>query len=182
MENHSDPITDSGHSLLPDRCNRDELVCRHWPEVYRLMYRMTANVHDAEELTQETFLRALAKITRFREGSSARAWLLRIAVNACLDTRKRPGKKTISLQQAGVDMPAPSISPSKALEDGELAPLLQSAILQLPESPRAVFLLRATEGMAFREIAETIGTTEETARWHMLQARRFLTERLDGKL
>jgi RNA polymerase sigma-70 factor (ECF subfamily) len=62
----------------------------------------------------------------------------------------------------------------------ELGAALADAIAELPETARAVFLLRTQEQMSFREIADVIGTSEETARWHMMQARRGLMKRLDG--
>jgi RNA polymerase sigma factor (sigma-70 family) len=60
--------------------------------------------------------------------------------------------------------------------------LVAAAIGQLDDTQRAVFLLRTQEDLSFREIAETLGTTEETARWHMMQARRKLMKQLDGKV
>ena len=70
----------------------------------------------------------------------------------------------------------------RAADRRELSNALTAALAELPETARAVFLLRAREELSFREIAETIGATEETARWHMLQARRKLMQRMNGWL
>jgi RNA polymerase sigma factor (sigma-70 family) len=69
-----------------------------------------------------------------------------------------------------------------AAEGGEILQVVAAAIAQLDDTQRAVFLLRTQEDLSFREIAESLGTTEETARWHMMQARRKLAKQLDGKV
>jgi RNA polymerase sigma-70 factor (ECF subfamily) len=109
-----------------------------------------------------------------------RAWLLKIASNAFFDVHRR--RRTASmrvLETEPVDSAGP---PGEAVEASELNELLGDAIAALPDKPRVVFLLRAREGLSFREIAEIIETSEETARWHMLQARKALLARLNGKL
>src|SRR5947207_1850416 len=75
-----------------------EVVEAHWTTVYRLLQAMTGNAHDTEDLTQETFLRALKRFDTFKQGTNLRAWLLRIASNAFFDlSRKRQTLKISSL-------------------------------------------------------------------------------------
>jgi RNA polymerase sigma-70 factor (ECF subfamily) len=143
------------------------------------MYRLTANAHDAEELTQEAFLRAMQKLDQYQAGTNMRGWLLRIATNMFLDGKRRARPKTGDMS---ADVAAPPERAGANLERMELSRQLQGALLQLPETQRTVFLLRSTEEMAFREISEMIGTTEATARWHMLQARQQLVKLLEGKI
>jgi RNA polymerase sigma-70 factor (ECF subfamily) len=76
----------------------------------------------------------------------------------------------------------PAVTFADGVEDSETMALLSSAIAELDDTQRAIFVLRTQEDLSFREIAEMLGTTEETARWHMLQARRRLMKRLDGKV
>ena len=64
-----------------------DVVNEHWNRVYRLLHCLTGNTHDTEDLTQETFLRALKRLDSFRPGTAMRAWLLRIATNAFFDAR-----------------------------------------------------------------------------------------------
>ena len=157
-----------------------ELVDLHWSTDYRLLYRLTGNTHDTEDLTQETFLRAMKRMASLRPDSNLRAWLLRIASNAFFDVqRKRQTVKVQELEAEPPDMRKPAESP---IETAELRDLLAAEIAELPEKARVVFLLRAREGLSFREIAEIVETSEETARWHMLQARKILLARLNGKL
>jgi RNA polymerase sigma-70 factor, ECF subfamily len=157
----------------------DGLVKEHWAGVYRLMYRLTSNSHDAEDLTQQSFLQAIENLSQFQPGTNMRSWLLRIATNCFLDNkrRKRPVATDSALMDSGEDVPVDA-----GLQRTELAGQLQDALLQLPETPRVIFLLRSTEDLSFREIAELLGTTEVTARWHMLQARQKLLELTEGKL
>jgi RNA polymerase sigma-70 factor (ECF subfamily) len=155
----------------------DALVEQHWESVYRLVYHLCGNVHDAQDLAQDTFLKAIHARSSFREGTNLRAWLARIASNAFLDLRRR--RKTA--KSAPLEVEPPVESPDTAV-GGETMQLVRAAIRQLDETQRAVFLLRTQEDLSFREIAQALGTTEETARWHMMQARRKLMKQLDGKV
>jgi RNA polymerase sigma-70 factor (ECF subfamily) len=137
---------------------------------------MTGNLHDAEELTQETFLRALRRLDAFRPGTQMRCWLLRIGTNACLDMRrKRTRSKAVPLQD---DLPDSGRHPGYRLETAEQVELLQAAMRELSETTRMVFHLRAQESLSFRQIAALVGTSEPAARWHMHQARRKLLQHM----
>jgi RNA polymerase sigma-70 factor, ECF subfamily len=159
-------------------------VALHWDSIYKLLYRLSGGRrHEAEELSQETFLRAIERQASFTSGTNLRAWLSRIATNAFLDRqRRRKVMKITALPEEYQAADESVAAPGKNLEAGELHQSVLAAIASLPETPRTVFLLRSQEEMSFREIAETIGTTEETARWHMMQARKALLARLDSKL
>ena len=169
------------HSL--DHTARQELaacVDAHWGCVFGLLYRLARDPHEAEDLTQETFLRASQRRDSFVAGTNLRAWLMRIATNAFLDGRRRRqvARSTPLCEEAGLSHPARG--PVQRVENQELVEALETAIREVPEIPRLVFLLRTREELSFKEIAGMIGVSEETARWHMLQARRALMERLDG--
>jgi RNA polymerase sigma-70 factor (ECF subfamily) len=157
-----------------------EVVRAHWEAVYRMLYSLSGNTHDTEDLTQETFLRALKRLDTFKPGTQMRAWLLRIASNAFFDVqRKRRRADVRSLQ---TDPPGTTRRPGQALETAEQSALLKAALEELSETTRLVFHLRATEDLSFREIAALVGTTEQAARWHMHQARVKLLKRLGGNL
>ncbi len=155
------------------------VVNEHWTAVYRLLRSLTGDTHRTEDLTQETFLRALSRFDSFRPGTRLRAWLLRIAANAFFDEqRKRKRLRIGPIDREPVD---PEARPGEALETAEEAALLRAALEELSELTRLVFHLRAQEDLSFREIAEVAGTTEEAARWHMHQARSKLLKRLAEK-
>jgi RNA polymerase sigma-70 factor (ECF subfamily) len=153
-------------------------VDAHWPAVYRLLFCITGNAHDAEELTQETFLRAWRRFDSFRPGTRLRAWLLRIATNAGLDVQRQ--RKRARQTPLPDDLPERQNGPGHRLETAEQAALLMAAMNELSETTRTVFHLRATESLSFREIAAMLDTTEQAARWHMHQARRKLVKHWDA--
>jgi RNA polymerase sigma-70 factor (ECF subfamily) len=149
----------------------------HWNGVFRLICTLGGDPHEAEDLTQETFLRAMSNASGFTPGSNLRAWLLRIATNAFFDERRK--RKRAKRRELSPDLPATGVAPGEAMETAEQAALARAAMEELTELTRLVFHLRVTEGLSFREIAELAGTTEQAARWHMHQARMKLLARLD---
>jgi RNA polymerase sigma-70 factor (ECF subfamily) len=152
------------------------VVAAHWDAVYRLLYTLSGNTHDTEDLTQETFLRALSRLSSFTPGTNMRAWLLRIASNAFFDVRRKRQRSRV--EPLTTDLPGHSIPPEQPLELAEQGELLKAALEDLSETARLVFHLRAAEELPFREIAGILGSTEEAARWHMHQARTRLLKRL----
>jgi RNA polymerase sigma-70 factor (ECF subfamily) len=154
------------------------VVLEHWDAVYRFLYGTTGNAHDAEDLTQETFLRAWHRRDTFEAGTARRVWLLRIAANAACDVARR--RKRVAFVPLAHE-PAGESRPGQALETAEASALLKAALGQLSEMTRMVFHLRAQEDLSFREIAALVGTTEQGARWHMHQARTKLLKHLAEK-
>ena len=153
-----------------------QVVEQHWTSVYQLLSRLTGNRHDADELTQETFLRALAGWKTFTAGTNVRAWLLRIASNLFLDETRRRKRRP---ETAVVEEPAgPAKEPGADLETREQAALAWALVEELGETTRLVFHLRVTEELSFRDIGQMAGISEEAARWHMHQARTKLVERM----
>ncbi len=174
---------------IPNADNRDrprgdepleQVVEQHWDAVYRLLYHLSGNRHDAEDLAQETFLRAINRQDSFRAGTNRRAWLLRIASNAFFDVQRK--RKTAKAVPLGEDLPQAAAPPAGPAETAELGVLLAAALAHLSQVQRAVFLLRSVEALSFREIADILDLREETARWHMMHARRQLLERLEGRI
>jgi RNA polymerase sigma-70 factor (ECF subfamily) len=155
------------------------VVHEHWNAVYRMIHHLCGNAHAAEDLTQEAFLRALDRIDKFEIGTNMRAWLLRIATNAFFDEQRK--RKRAKSQALIDDLPTNSSPPGTDLETVEQAALARAALEELTELTRLVFHLRVEEDLSFREIAELAGTTEQSARWHMHQARTKLLARLGEK-
>lgn len=152
----------------------------YWDPVYKLLYRLSASSHEAEDLTQEAFLRAIERQGSFKPGTNRRAWLLRIATNAFLDRQRR--KKVLKIGALPEEMPQDAAHPSQPMQTREMYGSLLEALGELPEMARVVFLLRGEQDLSFREIAQIIDASEETARWHMMQARKALLAKLNGKL
>ena len=155
-----------------DRSAFAQLVERYWDRLYRWLYHLTRDRHAAEDLTQETFLRALAAVKTFRPGSNFRAWVFRIGHNNFVN-QKRAERRT--KHQLPEDAPAPELGTAEgSAENREVLAVVMRAVADLPTDFRAALLLNSVEGMPYREIAKALGTTEETARWRVFKARQKL--------
>jgi RNA polymerase sigma-70 factor (ECF subfamily) len=154
------------------------LVERHSQSVFHLAFRMTGNEQDAEDLVQETFLRAYKQIHRFDGRAAFRTWLYRICANCSLDLiRARKNRKE---QQAwsGEDeernwldrVAAPDPSPERLTQSGQIAGLLEPALNRLTEMERAAFVLRHYEGCDIEEIARTLGVQANAAKQTVFRA------------
>jgi RNA polymerase sigma-70 factor (ECF subfamily) len=171
----TDETVRSHDPLANGRLAFTAVVNEHWTAVYRLLYSMTGNTHDTEDLTQETFLRAWKRLDSFQPETRMRAWLLRIASNAFFDLRRK--RQRLACRSIDCDISARFQPPEHRLEVVEQSDLLKAALDELSETTRLVFHLRAVEDLSFREIADLAGTTEQAARWHMHQARTQLLKR-----
>ena len=154
----------------------NEVVEAHWTAVYRLLYSLAGNSHDTEDLTQETFVRAIKRWSSFKQGTNLRAWLLRIGTNAFFDLKRK--SQTLKFGPLIDDVVSEEKSAESSLNLVEQGKLIEVAMQELTELTRLVFHLRVTEDLAFREIAGIAGVTEVAARQHMHQARAKLLKRL----
>ena len=157
------------------------LVEHYWDRLYRWLCHLTHDRHTAEDLTQEAFLKALAGLNGFRAGSNFQAWLFRIAHNSLVNLLRRPGQGP-RRQPFPEALPDPDEGPVEQVLTREALQLLARAVGRLPNEFRAAFLLRAEEGMSFRQIAQVLGVTEETARWRVFKARQKLLSVLAPQL
>jgi RNA polymerase sigma-70 factor (ECF subfamily) len=155
-----------------------DLADRHWDRVFAFAYRLAANQTDAEDITQETFLRAFRNLRTYRPDGQFRAWLLRIATNLFLDLRKSAqARDVVSAELAS--MPASGgARPEDAVDRREIVAAVSDEIQELSHEQRVAFLLRAVEHLEYSEIAGALDVKESTARWHMYEARRLLRARL----
>jgi len=153
-----------------DTAALDRLMKRHHAEVTGFIWRMTGNHRDAEELAQETFVRAFFQIQQYRPRAHFAAWLYRIARNLCLDYfRSRAQLKksqNIPLNEAW-NMPE---SPASALQD-EATELLQDAIAELPIHLREPLVLTALEGMSHEEAGRRLGISPKAVEAKCYRAR-----------
>jgi RNA polymerase sigma-70 factor (ECF subfamily) len=150
----------------------EELVRHHQHMVHSLTFRMTGSPADAEDLAQETFLRAYEQIGSFRGASKFSTWLYRIAVNTCLNWRQSEARRfqlqnraaeELSTQQAGGRV-------SAAAEPNEV----QAALLKLPAKQRAAIVLTIYDGLNHAEAAKILHCSETTVSWRVFTAKRKL--------
>lgn len=154
-----------------DRMAYSALVGRYWQPVHGWLAGLCWDDHLAEDLTQEAFVQAWASLPRLAAPAAFRVWLFRIARNVWLATRRSPsplaGAAHPEIPGSG---PGPDIEAVEREGDGAL--LL--AIARLPDSYREAYLLWTQERLPYTALAEILGTTEETARWRVCEARRRL--------
>lgn len=153
------------------------LVEAYWTRLYRWLYHLTHDRHLAEDLAQDSLLKALANLARFRPGTNFRAWLFRIAHNNFAN-QYRGKRDRAALPE---DLPARDQGPMELACSREAMADLAAAVERLPAEFRAALLLRVEEGLSFRQIAGVLDITEETARWRVFKARQKLLGRLEGQ-
>ncbi len=161
----------------------EELARRHQQKVYRLVYAMTRNHSDADDLAQEVFLTAFRSIRTFNRKSSFYTWIYRIAVNRTLNFLKRKGRERNRAEFTENLVPAEGgvrsgNDPEAESEGREFRRLLEEAVESLPPRFKAAFLLVASRGMNHAEAAGVLGCSEKTVSWRMHKARKILRDRL----
>ncbi len=169
----------------------EQLVARYQDRVYGLARRMLGESHDAEDVTQQTFLSLVEHLKDFREESTVAAWVLRIAANHALKLlRKRRGLPTVSLKnpdssdEGYADVPHPEFiarwrdDPADLAERHEIRTLIDLALGELSENYRSVFVLRDIEGFSVKEAADLLQISEANVKIRLLRARLALRERL----
>lgn len=169
--------------------DRDEfarLVDAYSGPVYRLGLRMLGREQDAEDVLQNTFIKILQHIKGFEERSSLSTWIYRIAANeALMMLRKMRPEVNLDDQGANDDenfMPVQFVDwgalPEETLESREAKDYLETAIKDLPEPLRVVFILRDIEGLSIKETSEALNLTETNVKTRLLRARLNLREKL----
>jgi RNA polymerase sigma-70 factor (ECF subfamily) len=147
------------------------LVERYWERLYRWLCRLTRDGSVAEDITQETFLKAFAAVNSFRPGTNFRAWLFRIAHNNFVNQRRSIRHNRQPLVPEIAEEPQGPVSETLSRE---ALTIIAEAVAKLPSDFRGALMLRVDEGLSFRDIAEVMGITEETARWRVFKARQKL--------
>jgi RNA polymerase sigma factor (sigma-70 family) len=143
----------------------EEIVRAHSARVYRLAYRLTGNPHDAEDLTQEVFVRVFRSLSSYTPGTFE-GWLHRITTNLFLDSARR--RQRIRFEGLGDEvaqrLPGTELSPAQAWDERHFDGDIQAALLGLPPDYRAVVVLCDIEGFSYEEIAATLGVKLGTVR------------------
>jgi RNA polymerase sigma-70 factor (ECF subfamily) len=177
-ERHPDEAALIERARRGDRPAFAALVEHYWDRLHRWLYHLARDRHAAEDLAQETCLKAFAGLRTFKPGTNFAGWLFRIAhnnfANHCRSLR-RP-------EALPDELAADDEGPEEQAQSNEALAELGRALRRVPPEFRGALLLRAEEGMSFREIAEVLGLTEETARWRVFKARQKLMNLLAPRL
>jgi len=176
-----------GDGVFPGRASSPEGLTRehrfeaealpHLRSLYGTAYRMTRNAHDAEDLVQETFLRAYRAFDGYTPGTNIRAWLHTILYRVRTDALRRAGRSPHTVELAG-DGPAVS-APQDALASG--AEDLARALDGLPEAFRTAVFLRDVQDLSYEEIAGVLGVPIGTVMSRIHRGRALMRAALGGK-
>jgi RNA polymerase sigma factor (sigma-70 family) len=156
----------------------DEIVERHSDRVYRLAYRLTGNRPDAEDLTQEAFVRAFRSLDSFEPGSVG-GWLHRITTNLFLDQARRKQRLRFdALSEERAARLTTGAEPSESYSDQRFDDDVERALQALPPDFRAAVVLCDVEGLSYEEIATIMGAKLGTVRSRIHRGRAMLREAL----
>ena len=166
----------------------DELVVKYTPRLYGLVYNMTSNHEDTNDLLQDVFAKAFRSISGFRGKSSFYTWIHSIAVNMTINFLKKRGRRfQMSLDDVDLNIQndkefielTASDSPVRQADLGELQQKLNEAMLKLSPEHRAVVTMFDIQGMPHAEISKITGVSEGTVRSRLFYAHRQLQAHLD---
>ena len=166
----------------------EELVRRHHKRIYALVYNMTSNKEDTEDLVQDVFIKGFSALPHFKGQSSFYTWIYRIAINRVINfVKKRKRRATLSLNdidsgvEREVDMllsSQQSSAPRRETNLNELQERLNASLQKLSEKHRTVVVMHDIQGIPHDTIAETLGVSAGTVRSRLFYARQLLQNEL----
>jgi RNA polymerase sigma-70 factor (ECF subfamily) len=168
ISTRAEPTTLVNRVLAGDPAAERELYETHVDRVYRLAYRMTGDSTQAEEYTQETFIKVYDRLATFRGEAALSTWITSVAVSVILNgmrTAKRRREREHDLEKAD------RIMTRERRADPDLKTRLKAAVDRLPEGLRTVFLMHDVEGFTHQEIADSMGLAEGTSKANLSRAR-----------
>jgi RNA polymerase sigma-70 factor (ECF subfamily) len=160
----------------------DEIVQAHGARVYRLAYRLAGNQHDAEDITQDVFIRVFRSLENYTPGTFE-GWLHRITTNLFLDLVRRRARIRVEAlpEDAGDRLAGRAPTPEQSYDDTHLDPDVQAALASLAPEFRAAVVLCDIEGLSYEEIAATLGIKLGTVRSRIHRGRAYLRQALEHR-
>jgi len=176
---------DRSQDLSPDNVLED-LVRQHSRLVYRIAYAALRSHHDAEDATQETFLRVLRYSRKLATAEDPKTWLARIAWRVAVDRSKQRSRKREfpfeEFESPVVQVPSPNAPADQAMHGSQVGALLERLIAALPQKLREPLILSAIEEMSPHEVAATLGINEAAVRSRVFRARQILKQKLTERM
>jgi RNA polymerase sigma-70 factor (ECF subfamily) len=152
---------------------RSAFIEQHMKRVFVLVYRVVGNVADAQDLTQDVFIKALQREEQLRDSEKAAQWLSRIAANTAIDFLRRRGRAACAPMEDGPELPDArrASDPEQLLLSAESHQIFQDALQTLTPRERAALVMRDVEGAEPDEVARALGCSKATVRSHIANAR-----------
>jgi len=152
----------------------EALVRHHQRMIHSLTFRMTGSSADAEDLAQETFIRAHAQIGAFRGTAKFSTWLYRIAVNTCLNWRQSEARRHHLQTNCANEISARQLNGDNPAAETSAGGQVQAALLKLPAKQRAAIVMTVYDGLNHAEAAQVLCCSETTVSWRVFAARQKL--------
>jgi len=161
----------------------EEIVLKYQDRLYNLCRYMVGNARDAEDITQDTFVKAYRNLGKFREGSFS-SWIYRIAVNGCLDYRRRPVLEPLNRTSPDgneyiVEPRSDTATPEESLQSKQASLAVEQGLSSLSGKLKAVIVLVEIEGLTYEEVSEVLGISVGTVKSRLSRAREGLRRRLE---
>lgn len=183
---------------LPDRelitrCQRGdvdafgEIYSRYERVVYRYAYHMLGNQDDADDIMQDTFVKAYRTLPGFRGDCSLLTWLLKVAGNLCRDRHKMRTRRGESALLPEIEATLPDLTdfgadPAKLMERKDMHATMYRVLGGLPAAQRELIVLRDVEGMSYQQIADVLGCSVASIKLRLFRARRSFRDRMESLL
>ena len=184
-------------TIAGDRKAFDQLIRKYQRQAVAVSYRLLGNSADAQEVTQDAFLKAFTSLASLQKPEAFGGWLMRIVSNLSLNYRRSrktrssvpltevlgpQGGETTESHGGGSEWMAASADPVRGLEGRELGVKLKAALAQLPEKQRLAIVMFTIDEMPQKQVAEALECSVEAVKWHVFQGRRKLKELLKDVL
>jgi RNA polymerase sigma-70 factor (ECF subfamily) len=159
-----------------------QIVRQHWRKVFNIAYKFTGKHDEAEDLTQDVFLKIFKSLDTFDRRANFQTWLVSVSRNLCIDHYRSVRKERETIDR-GVDPgeltpAAPMVSPIAALEQADRVTLLKKALAQLPPTLRSAVLLRDIQELSYQEIADRLHLPEGTVKSRINRGRTELARQI----
>ncbi len=177
-------------ALEGDQDAYTRIMKKYRNSIYHLIVRMVGYSHEAEDLTQEAFIKAFNSLATFNDEFAFSTWLYKIATNNCIDYLRKKKLKTFSIDkpvqalegEQTYEIADESYVPDRRLLQHQQSMTIQEAIERLPEKYRRVIMMRHQEEKSYEEIAEELDLPLGTVKAHIFRAREMLYKQLRGKV
>ncbi len=168
--------------LKGDQTAWEQIVRQHWRKVFNVAYKFVGSHDQAEDLTQDIFLKIFRSLDTFDRRANFQTWLISVSRNLCIDHYRsvRKERQTIDREVTSEQLSpvSRSVSPLAALEQRDLAALLRLALQGLPQSLRTAVLLRDIQELSYQEIAERLRLPEGTVKSRINRGRKELARQV----